>query len=105
MGSVKASHGGKQASTASVLAKQRTMISVPFIELEGIESLVTGFRQESISCEDGSVGTHGGFGSPFAVTMNWKGKHVTISSIDLLAAWVRTFSPEDADAIEKATVG
>lgn len=105
MGSVKASHNGRQVSTKTVLAKTPEMISIPIIPLDDLESIATGFRQESITCEDGAVLAHGGWGSPFAVSLEWKGRKATISAQALLAAWVRTFNSADADAIEKANIG
>lgn len=103
MTTVKASTGGRSASYATVMAKPAVMLPLPVRELDGLEAIVTGFRALVMSCADGSVATHGGFGSFFAVTLEWKGRHMTIHAQELLATWVRTFSPEDADEIMRAT--
>lgn len=83
----------------SLMDRPPEMIPLPLRNISGIEAITTGFRACSIECEHGDVTTHGGFGSPFAVTMKWKGRYATIHSVELLAAWVETFSPEDAKAI------
>lgn len=104
MTEITAEEGGRRASAATVLAKERVPLTVPTIPLEGIETLVPGLRASVIETRDGSVMTHGGFGSRFAVSMTWKGRHATIDAIDLLAAWVATFAPEDAEAIRRASI-
>lgn len=101
---MEAATGNRSVSSSDVLARPRETLAVPFIPLDQLESLVTGFRMSVIDCEAGGVASHGGCGSPFAVTLSWKGRHATITGQDLLAAWVGTFSPEDAAKIKAATV-
>jgi hypothetical protein len=104
MATVGAQEGGRSVNADDVLKKERLKIEVPMIELDDLETIVTGFRASAMSCEHGGVATHGGMGSLFAVTMSWKGRHATITSQELLAAWVRTFNADDAEGILNATI-
>ena len=86
----------------SLMDRPPEMIPLPIRNITLTEAITTGFRADVIRCRDGDVATHGGMGSVFAVTMQWKGRHATIHAVELLAAWVETFSPEDAKAIREA---
>jgi hypothetical protein len=102
MASVSAQTGGRRVTAADLLKKERLKIEVPMIEVDTLESICTGFRMDAMSCEHGGIQTHGGCGSIFVVSMNWKGKHVTVTSQEMLAAWVRTFNADDAENILNA---
>lgn len=81
--------------------KTPEMVTVPFRVLEGMESLALGLRMDHVTCEDGGIQSGAGVGSPW-IPMNWKGRQVVIHAGELLAAWVATFSPEDAADIRSA---
>lgn len=104
MVAMSASTGDRSVSAGTVMAKKPTQLSIPVRNIDVLESITCGFRTIVISCKDGSVTTGGGMGTTFAVVMDWKGRHVCINAQELLATWVRTFSPEDADAIMQATI-
>lgn len=104
MTTVTASSKNRSASRSTIMKKKPLMVPVPIRNLDDLEILATGFKMHVLSCDEGDVSTHGGMGSQFAVSMNWKGKHCTIDAIELLAAWVRTWDEAEADAILKATI-
>lgn len=104
MATMTASNGSRSASYGTVMSKKPVMMPLPVRNIDGLEAIVTGFRMPCLTNEDGGVYTHGGCGSAFAVTMSWKGKHCTIHSLELLAAWVETFDPKEAKKLRAATM-
>lgn len=97
----------KTATSSTVRAKPTQLVGVPMREVKGIECLALGLRTAFITCgkqENDGVYGGAGFGSPW-IEVRWKGRSFAIHAVELLAAVVGTFDPEDAKLIEKATVG
>lgn len=94
----------KKATSRSVREKKPSItIQLPVRELKGVEGIALGFRSDMVSCEHGGVACGAGFGSEW-ISIDWKGKQFAVRGTELLAAVVRTFNPEDADAILGAEV-
>jgi hypothetical protein len=95
------SSGGRSSSTSEVMRKPRSGdLTVPYAELEGVEGLATGFRQQMLGIEIGgeeigNVATGAGLGNDF-ITLRWGDRMVIVRGIDLLRAWMATFDPEAA---------
>lgn len=96
----------KRATSGTVQSKPPTLMQIPVREVKGVESLALGFRAAFFTLADGDDGVYGGagLGSPW-VEVRWKGRTFAIHTIELLAAIVGTYDPEEAKAITKATVG
>jgi hypothetical protein len=98
----------RSITSQHVLAKPKLEMTVPFREVDGSESLVLGFRSAFVTVET-ETGMDGlfsgaGLGSPW-LAFEWKGKKGAVHAGELLAAWVKTFSPADAERILGATFG
>ncbi len=96
--------GGKTVTEKDIMDRPPEMVPLPLRNISALESIVTRFRIPSITCDEGGIATHGGCGSRFAVSMRWKDRHACIDAVELLAAWVETFSPEDAKDIRAAAL-
>jgi len=88
----------------AVVKKAPIQVTVPVKLVEGLEGITLGFRAGMISCEHGGVATGAGLGNDW-IHVDWKGKHFALRGLDLLAAVVATFDPEDAKAIAGAEIG
>ena len=102
-----ASHDGKTASTESVNAKKPTRrMSVPVIELDPLETIALGFRQDMFDITDqsgktlGQMSTGSGYGTD-AIILRWGDRHALIRGRDLFRIWVRRFDPEAAKRLPR----
>jgi hypothetical protein len=101
MTTIKAETNGRRVTSREMLTKPRTgALSVPFADIDTLESIATGFRMEMFELTDdgkplGSVETGSGLGTDF-ITLNWGDRKAIVRGIDLLRAWVRTFDPDEA---------
>ena len=77
-------------------------MTIPVREVDGLESLALGFRVEHVTCEHGGLYSGAGCGSPW-IEIRWKERTFCIHAIELLAAVVATFDPEDAKRIDGGT--
>ena len=94
----------KKRKSSDIMETPATAIPVPVRAVEAAAGLTLGFRQDHISCEEGGIQSGAGCGSPW-IPMNWKGKQAVVHAGELLAAWVETFSPEDAANIRASIPG
>lgn len=94
---------GQTNTTAGVALKEPTgLLGVPFREVSTGESVCLGFRASMISLGDaGQVLTGTGMGNEF-IELEWKGRKAALRASELLAHWVATFAPEDAEEIMQA---
>ena len=93
----------RRATQASIKAKPTQPLEVPVREIDDTEALALGFHQMLIECEHGGICSGAGCGSDW-LQVEWKGQRIAIRGLELLAAFVRTFDPEDADRILGAVV-
>ena len=94
----------RAVSAADIMRRPAELLPLPLRNISQMEAICTGFRMSVLSCDEGGVSTHGGCGSRFAVTLNWKGRYATIDAIELLSAWVATWDAKEAEAIRQASV-
>lgn len=94
----------KRRKSSDIMEQVPTALAVPVRALEGAQGLTLGFRQDHISCEEGGIQSGAGCGNPW-IPMNWKGRQAVVHAGELLAAWVETFSPEDAANIRASIPG
>lgn len=103
--------GGESASTEKTMLKPKDGEVQTFaIPITTLESISLGFRAEAFSMTDkdgngATVCSTAGFGGA-SLIMSWKDgdekREVMVRMTDLVVEWVRTFSPSDAKALEKA---
>ena len=92
----KAKSGKRSVSTSTVLEKEPAALKIPIREIDGMESIALGFRQEMLTMgDDGSVSTGAGLGTDFII-LEWGEHRAVVRGSELLRAWVATFAPEDA---------
>lgn len=103
---------GQPARTTTikdVWAKPTEDLQIPIREIDTLESIVLGFRQEffALTDKDGNGGTvlTAGFGGE-SIILEWKDgdteKQAVIRGTDLLIAWVATFDEKAAAALRKS---
>ena len=98
-------HKARRVSGKSLMKKAPKMFVVHMREVDTLESIACGLRGEIISCQPhGGVDSGGGLGSPW-IHLEWKGHKVVIHAGELLADFVETFDPEDAENIRKSVDG
>lgn len=73
-------------------------LSVPYSSLTPVEGLGLGLRMNHVTTEHGGIYSGAGLGSPW-IPLVWRGRYASIHAVELLAAWVETFNPEDAAAL------
>lgn len=101
--------GKRVASGTSIRAKAPKHLAVPYRAISKLESIACGFRHDLVvvttegPLKDSGIFSGAGFGSPW-ITLKWGERQATIHGVELLAAWVRTFDPKQADEIEAAIV-
>lgn len=95
---MKVQSGKRSASSSSVVAKEPAALRIPIREIDDIESLALGFRQEMLEMGDGmgDVSTGAGLGTDFII-LKWGDRQAVVRGSELLRAWVETFAPEDAE--------
>ena len=96
-----ATSGKKSASTRQTRKKPHTAtVEVPVTEINGVEGMSLGFRQEIFALDDGEknvarVSSTGGLGG-FEILMEYGDKTVMINGLTMLRMWVETFDPKGA---------
>jgi hypothetical protein len=96
---------GPLHTTDSTLDKpSNNAVNVPVKEIDNVEAISLGYRQEVFSLEDddnvtvGSMCTGAGYGTD-AILLQWGDRLATIKGRDLLRAWVTTFAPDEAERV------
>jgi hypothetical protein len=108
---VTAEHDGRRVTQRDVYTKDSTPLPVPVREIDTLESITLGFRQNMFDLSDkdgngGSVSTSAGLGGEAIILSYQDGdteRQAVIRGSELLIAWVQTFDPKVATLMRKAT--
>lgn len=106
--STEVTSGGRSASNRSVNAKPPTgELTIPLTDLEGVESMALGFREELfelVGDDNKRLGnmTCTAIGGGDALIMTWGEKKAFVRGRDLFAAWLRQIDPEGAKKLPKS---
>lgn len=93
---------GPLRTTDGVLGKEPVVtVDVPIKDIEDVEGIALGFRQEMFNLSDddkvlGGMATGAGWGTD-VILLEWGKKKAVVSGRSLLKAWVATFAPKDAE--------
>ena len=90
-------------TSQNVIAKPPHDVPIPFRDVDALESITLGFKMGFISTDKGGIFSGAGMGSPW-LTLEWDGRRACVHAVELLAAWVQTFNPEEAKKIREATI-
>ena len=106
-----AQHGDRSVTHLDVYQKESKPLEIPMREIDTLESIALGFRQDMFELKDqdgngGEMSTSAGFGGE-AIIMRWKDgkeeRRAVVRGSELLIAWVETFDPKAAQAMREAT--
>lgn len=95
-----ASASGKSVTSEDVERKKPFELAIPVREIDNMESLALGFRQNMLEVgsgkESGGVDCGAGCGTDYII-LEWKGRKALVRGTELFKAWVKTFDSEAAE--------
>lgn len=86
----------KGKAVKNPVTKMPSPLKVPIYSVDEAEGLTLGLRSEMLSVGDGSVCTGTGLGTDFII-LKWGKWQAVVRGSEILRAWVKTFSPKDAE--------